>query len=41
MPGQSADSEYDKYQKRIQYDLSPVEIHFIESFEKEVKKLKK
>ena len=38
---QKADSEYDKYQKRIQYDLSPVEIHFIESFEKEVKKLKK
>ena len=38
---QKADSEYDKYQKRIQYELSPVEIHFIESFEKEVKHLKK
>ena len=38
---QKADSEYDKYSKRIQYELSPVEIHFIESFEKEVKRLKK
>ena len=38
---QKADSEYDKYQKRIQYELSPVEIHFIESFEKEVMQLKK
>ena len=38
---QKADTEYDKYQKRIQYELSPVEIHFIESFEKEVKQLKK
>ena len=37
---QKADTEYDKYQKRIQYELSPVEIHFIESFEKEVKRLK-
>ena len=38
---QKADSEYDKYSKRIQYELSPVEIHFIDSFEKEVKHLKK
>lgn len=38
---QKADSEYDKYRKRIQYELSPVEIHFIESFEKEVRQLKK
>ena len=38
---QKADSEYEKYSKRIQYELSPVEIHFIESFEKEVKRLKK
>lgn len=38
---QKADSEYDKYRKRIQYELSPVEIHFIESFEKEVMQLKK
>lgn len=38
---QKADSEYDKYRKRIQYELSPVEIHFIESFEKEVRHLKK
>ena len=38
---QKADSEYDKYRKRIQYELTPVEIHFIEGFEKEVKHLKK
>ena len=38
---QKADSEYDKYSKRIQHELLPVEIHFIESFEKEVRQLKK
>ena len=38
---QKAYCEYDKYRKRIQYELSPVEIHFIESFENEVKHLKK
>ena len=30
---------YDKYQERTQNQLSPVELHFIESFEKERKKL--
>ena len=38
---QKAYCEYDKYRKRIQNELSPVEIHFIESFENEVKHLKK
>ncbi len=38
---QKANSEYDKFKERTQYRLSPVEIHFIESFEKEQKKLKK
>ena len=38
---QKAYCEYDKYRKRIQYELSPVEIHFIKSFENEVKHLKK
>lgn len=36
-----ADSEYDKYKERTLERLSPVEIHFIENFEKERKKLKK
>ena len=34
-----ANVEYDKYQERTQNQLSPVELHFIESFEKERKKL--
>ena len=38
---QKADMEYDKFKERIQYNLSPVEIHFLENFEKEQKKLKK
>lgn len=33
-------TEYDKFKERIQYELSPVEIHFIESFEQTQKKLK-
>ena len=37
---QKANQEYDKFKKRTQYELSPVEIHFLESFEKEQKKLK-
>ena len=37
---QKADQEYDKFKERTQYELSPVEIHFLESFEKEQKKLK-
>ena len=37
---QKANQEYDKFKDRTQYELSPVEIHFLESFEKEQKKLK-
>ena len=36
-----ADTEYDKFKTRSLERLSPVEIHFIENFEKERKKLKK
>ena len=36
---QKANMEYDKFQKRICDQLSPVEVHFIENFEKERKKL--
>ncbi len=35
-----ADTEYDRFKERTQFQLSPVEIHFIENFEKEQKKLK-
>ena len=35
-----ADTEYDKFRERTQYQLSPVEIHFIEAFEAEQKKLR-
>lgn len=35
-----ADTEYEKFQERTQYQLSPVEIHFIEAFEAEQKKLR-
>ena len=38
---QKADQEYHKFKERTQYELSPVEIHFLESFEKELKKLKR
>lgn len=37
---QKADMEYDKFKERTTYSLSPVEIHFLENFEKEQKKLK-
>lgn len=37
---QKANQEYDKFKELTQYELSPVEIHFLESFEKEQKKLK-
>ncbi len=37
---QKADVEYDKFKDRTQYELSPVELHFIENFEREQKKLK-
>ena len=36
-----ADAEYDKFRERTQYQLSPVEIHFIEAFEAEQKKLRR
>lgn len=37
---QKADMEYDKFKERTVYSLSPVEIHFLENFEKEQKRLK-
>lgn len=37
---QKADTEYDKFKERTAYSLSSVEIHFLENFEKEQKKLK-
>lgn len=36
-----ANTEYDRFKERTQYQLSPVELHFIENFELEQKKLKK
>ena len=36
-----ADTEYDRFKERTKYQLSPVELHFIENFEREQKKLKK
>ena len=36
-----ANAEYDKFSERTQYQLSPVEIHFMEAFEAERKKLQK
>jgi len=35
-----ADEEYSKFHQRTMYELSPVELHFIENFEKEQKLLK-
>lgn len=35
-----ADTEYDRFRERTQYQLSPVEIHFLEAFEDEQKRLK-
>jgi hypothetical protein len=35
-----ANLEYDKFHKRSMYELSPVELHFIENFEREQKLLK-
>lgn len=34
-----ADAEYDKFKERTKNELTPVEIHFIEQFEREQKKL--
>lgn len=36
-----ADSEYDKFKERTKNELTPVEIHFLEQFEREQKKLSK
>jgi len=38
---EKANLEYDKYRERTSFQLSPVEIHFIENFERERKKLNK
>ena len=38
---QKADMEYDKFKVRTANELTPVEIHFLENFEKEQKKLKR
>lgn len=38
---QKAAAEYDKFKERSKYQLSPVEIHFLENFEKEQKRLKR
>lgn len=35
-----ANTEYNRFKERVQYQLSPVEIHFLEAFEAEQKKLK-
>lgn len=35
-----ANLEYDKFHQRSMYELSPVELHFIENFEREQKLLK-
>ncbi len=37
---QKANEEYDKFKTRVQQELSPVEIHFLENFEREQKRLK-
>ena len=36
---EKADQEYDKFKERTKNNLSPVEIHFLEKFEREQKKL--
>ena len=36
---EKADMEYDKFKERTQNDLSPVEIHFLENFEREQKRI--
>ena len=37
---QKADAEYAKFRERTRYELSPVEIHFIDQFEAEQKRLR-
>jgi len=36
---EKADAEYDKFEERTRNELSPVELHFIENFERESQKL--
>ena len=36
---EKADEEYDKFKERTANELTPVEIHFIENFEREQKRL--
>ena len=36
---EKADQEYDKFKERTKNNLSPVEIHFLENFEREQKSL--
>ncbi|WP_444382647.1 virulence RhuM family protein [Prevotella sp.] len=36
---EKADQEYDKFKERTKNDLSPVEIHFLDNFEREQKRL--
>lgn len=36
---EKADAEYDKFKERTQNELTPVEIHFIENFEREQKRI--
>ncbi len=36
---EKADQEYDKFKERTKNNLSPVEIHFLENFEREQKRL--
>ena len=36
---QKADTEFDKFKERSKTTLSPVEIHFLEAFEKEQKRI--
>ena len=41
MAKSKANEEFDKLKKRVGFQLSPVEVHFIENFEKEHKKIAK
>jgi hypothetical protein len=36
---EKADAEYDKFKERTANELTPVEIHFIENFEREQKRI--
>ena len=40
MAKEKADAEYDRFKERTANELTPVEIHFIENFEREQKRLK-